>query len=274
MNKRVFQWVLAAILTICGTSVFTACTTDNADNAVKPIDNLSQKLIGKWITADLDGKPAVTNRKSVYTFVSANKAYSSASFSPKEKDSYWLDLLESDVVISGNKVTLTNHPDEHETGVEEFIITDITDSEFNANQKVILTVDGKVTLSADFVTRYTKVNQDYSKDILSIWECTGLTGGETFNDANARLEFLKDGTYKYYQKNTAKEWEEVTTREIQQYIVDGNFLATRWKNKGEDELREWWEIKSLKDGKMQWTALRQNTDGTTFQQVMDWEIVK
>jgi hypothetical protein len=41
-------------------------------------------------------------------------------------------------------------------------------------------------------------------------------------------------------------------------------LATRWKNKDEDsELREWWEI-TIADGKMNWTALRQNEDGTTF----------
>ena len=29
------------------------------------------------------------------------------------------------------------------------------------------------------------------------------------------------------------------------------------------ENREWWEI-TIADGKMNWTALRQNEDGTTF----------
>ena len=266
--KKVLSWAFAAAL-ICGLNMLTSC--DNDDNPIVPLDNVGEKLIGKWIISDLDGKPALTNRKTVYTFASANKAYSSASFSPKGKDSYWLDLIESDVIISDNKVTLTNHPDENETGVEEFTITGITDTEFNANQKVTITVDGEVTLSASFVTRFTKVNHDYSQAVLGAWECTGLTGGETFNDANARLEFLADGTYKYYQKNTAGEWEEITTREYQNYFVDGNFLATRWKNADEDELREWWEINSLEDGKMQWIALRQNADGSTFQQVMDWE---
>ena len=69
-------------------------------------------------------------------------------------------------------------------------------------------------------------------------------------------------------------WEAVTTREFQDYFVDGSLLATRWKNEGEYELREWWEIKSLKDGKMQWKALRANEDGSTFQQIMDWEKYK
>ena len=87
------------------------------------------------------------------------------------------------------------------------------------------------------------------------------------------MEFFEDGTYKYYRKNDAGEWEEVTTREFQNYFVDGKLLATRWKNIGEDELREWWEIKSLKGDKMQWKALRQNEDGSTFEQTMDWERV-
>ena len=91
---------------------------------------------------------------------------------------------------------------------------------------------------------------------------------------NARLEFFDDGTYNYWRKNEAGEWESVTsTREFQNYFVDGILLCTRWKNQGEDELREWWEIKSLKGDKMQWKALRQNEDGSTFEQTMDWERV-
>ncbi len=71
--------------------------------------------------------------------------------------------------------------------------------------------------------------------------------------------------------NTAGERESVTNRELQNYFVDGTLLATRWKNIGEDELREWWEeIASLGGGEMQWTALRQNPDGTTVQRGTKW----
>ena len=93
------------------------------------------------------------------------------------------------------------------------------------------------------------------------------------NDDNDRLEFFEDGTYKYWRKNDAGEWEEVTTREFQEYFVDGGFLCTRWKNIDENELREWWEIVTIKGDKMQWQALRQNENGSTFEQTMDWERV-
>ena len=65
----------------------------------------------------------------------------------------------------------------------------------------------------------------------------------------------------------------MTTREFQEYFIDGYLLNTRWKESGGQESREWWEIKSLKDGKMQWKALRQKEDGTTFEQITDWKKV-
>ena len=133
-----------------------------------------------------------------------------------------------------------------------------------------MTNDGNVTFTVNETDRYLKVTADYSAAILGLWECQELTGIETYNDANARLEFFADGTYRYWRKNDGGEWEAVTNREFQNYFVDGTLLATRWKNQGEEELREWWEIASLGGGEMQWTALRQNADGTTAQQGMRW----
>ena len=51
MKTRKILWMLAAIL-FCGVAaMFTSCT--NEDNPVKPVDNLSEKIIGTWITADV-----------------------------------------------------------------------------------------------------------------------------------------------------------------------------------------------------------------------------
>jgi len=253
--------------------VFTSCTKQ--DNPVNPADNLAEKIIGKWITADKNGQPMPTNKKSVFTFVSPTKAYMSASFTPSPGiPTIWNDYTEADVVISGNKMTLTMRPDEQKTVVVEYTVIVIDATEFITNQKVTLTVDGNVVYTNEGVMRYAKLTRDHSEAILGLWECKGLKGGETFNDANARLKFFEDGTYNYYRKNDAGEWEAVTTREFQDYFVDGTLLATRWKNVDEDELREWWEIAYLKGEKMQWKALRANEDGTTFEQIMDWEKVE
>ena len=79
--KKIFNWMLAAIIT-CGASVFTSCNTDAIDNPVVPVEpdlNVAEKIIGKWMVAERDGEPALTNEKNVFTFLSATKAYQSVS---------------------------------------------------------------------------------------------------------------------------------------------------------------------------------------------------
>lgn len=253
--------VLAATV-ICGACVFTSCKKQ--DNL-----NLEEKIIGKWITEESAGHLTLTNDKKVYTFVSATKAYISASLNAGQQDIRWDKQMEADVAIDGNKVTLTMHPKEGETMVEEYTVTAINGNEFTANHQITVTAGSNVVFHIEDAVRYVKC-ADYSAAILGKWECQELTGIETYNDANARLEFFADGNYNYWRKNDNGGWEAVTDREFQNYFVDGTLLATRWKNPGEDELREWWEIASLANDEMQWTALRQNEDGTTAQQGMKW----
>lgn len=311
MTKKLLM-VMAATL-ICGTSVFTSCTVDNVDNAATPtIDGLSEKIIGKWITAtDMDGQPTLTNNKEVITFVSPTKAYASRSRgngpqAPNPQDAPegqgapegagasdpmpagaggWDNYQECDVKIDGNTVILMSPGPDGSINSIKYQIVSISDSEFECEVirdapggKMGLSPDesnnGEAPMNAKQYQRFVKVAKDFKQDILGLWECTGLTGIETNNDANARLEFLADDTYKFWRKNDAGEWETVTTREFQDYFVDGTLLATIWKNQGEDELREWWEIASIADGQMQWTALRQQTDGSTIQQGVTWNKIE
>ncbi len=251
--------VLLAIVAIA----FTSCKKD--------VINLKEKIIGKWMLAEINERAVTTNDKMVYTFVSPTKAYMSASFTNNPNASaVWSDKTEVDVAISGNKMTVTSHPDENMTTVDELTVTAINSSEFKADYKVTVTEGGNVAYSRQGTMRFTKLNVDYSDAILGKWECTELTGIETFNDANARLEFYGDGNYNYWYKNSNNEWEAVTNREYQNYFVDGKLLSTRWKNIGETEQREWWEVTSIKGNKMVWTALRQNEDGTTAKQGVKW----
>ena len=283
-------------------------TEDNLnDPAVKPflefynkqapavIEDLAEKIIGKWMVADIEGQPAPTNEKEVITFVSPTKAYASRSIQPGKIDSEivapipedlpaapgWNNYDEYDVTIEGNTVILTSEGPNGSKIITKYKIESISASEFAC---VVIREPGDgpgtppdreqygdMEKNNRQKQRFEKITADYSEAVLGLWECTELTGIETYNDANARLEFFADGTYKYWRKNTAGEWEAVTTREFQDYFVDGTLLATRWKNVGEEELREWWEIASIADGQMTWTALRANTDGSTAQQGMKWK---
>ena len=269
MKTKFFQWMMAAIL-VCGASVFTSCSDDKDSD----IENLSEKIIGKWITADVNGQSALTNDKSVVTFLSATKATVSTSRATYTEDkAKWSSHREYDVEISGNEMTLTGHRNERVTIVQEYDVTAIDNTQMSANFTLTRIINGEEKTNPEKYNRYEKVTADYSGAVLGLWECTELTGIETYNDANARLEFYANGTYKYWRKNTADQWEAVTTREFQDYFVDGTLLATRWKNQGEAELREWWEIESLNASEMVWKALRGNADGSTSVQTMKWKRV-
>ena len=268
--KKIFQWAMAAAL-ICGASVFTSCS-DNDDNPATPDLNLSEKIIGKWMEADINGQPAATNAKRVYTFVSTTKAYLSASLTLRpEVGKHWNDKLESAVVINGNKMTLSYHPDEHTTVVEDYVVTAINDKEFTANHTMTVTVDGKVVNNEDHVLRLTKVTTDYRDAIVGTWEGRCTSEGSVFDDGQEhRWQYNADGTYVYYVKD-GNNWVPYATNTLNEYFVDGNLLCTRWIDNGVEN-REWWEI-TITDGKMNWTALRQNADGTTFTATFEMEKV-
>ena len=264
--KKMYVWMMAAIL-VCGESVFTACTVDNADNPAQSGLNVAEKIVGKWITADYYNQPMLTNEKATMDIVSTTKAYVSASFSHNPAvGTAWFNMLETDVTIDGNKMTQTQQSDEHTRTVNEFTIASISASEFTAYLKFMIMVDGSVVHTKEYSVRYIKMAADYSQSIVGKWQgrSTGAEGSEFDDGEDHRWEYLADGTFHYYHKVDGQ-WM-LSDDEYANYFVDGTLLCTRWKNAGEDqeEHREWWEIESIEDGVMKWTALRQREDGSTY----------
>ena len=248
--------VLAATL-ICGASVFTSCKKDE-DNNLK----LEEKIIGKWMVAERDGHAALTNKKMVYNFVSATKVYISMSFTAHpEVGLYWRDQLEATVAINGNTVTITSHPDEHTTTVEEHTITAINGNEFTANRKITFTVNGAVVDSDEETFRFTKVTADYRAAIIGTWQGHCTSAGSVFDDGQEhRWQYNADGNFVYYVKD-GDNWVP-SANTLNQYFVAGNLLCTRWVDNGQEN-REWWEI-TIDGSQMHWTALREDENGQRF----------
>ena len=270
--KKIMNFLLMAA-TVCGISLAAASCSSNDDNPATPDLNIPEKIIGKWIVADIDGQPVPTNEKLVYTFVSGTKAFMSASLTAhQEVGTFWSDQIEADVAISGSNVTLTFHPFEYQTGVVEYTVNAINNSELIANRKLTVTVNGKVVISEDQLVRYEKVTTDYRAAIVGTWQGRCTSEGSVFDDGQEhRWQYNADGTYVYYVKD-GDSWVPYATNTLNEYFVDGTLLCTRWIDKGVEN-REWWEI-TIAAGKMNWTALRENEDGTTFTATFEMEKVK
>ena len=275
--------VLLFVVVLCGSLVLTGCSnagqekededaevkvteaestkTEAAESEVTQAD-IEETIIGSWILAERDGQPALTNEKGLFTFVSPTKAYVSASYNARpEQGSPWVDLLEADVEITDNKVTLTWPVNEDTIIVDEFTVSSITDSENQGDLIVKSVKDGKERILTEEAVSLVKVNDDYSKDILGTWEGRCTSEDSEFDDGQEhRWEYKEDGTYVYYVKD-GDNWAPGDDT-MNEYFVAGNLLCTRWKE-GDAESREWWEI-SIDGDTMKWTALRQDKDGKTF----------
>lgn len=224
---------------------------------------IEKAIIGKWMSAEKNGEPFLTDDKGVYTFLSTTSAYMSASVKGKPGlGDLWHDFTELDVNIKDNVIMLTHKLDEHKTMAIKMTVTSIDDEKMHADVYAALTVDGTVVGTVKDHILYEKVKVNYRTPILGLWEGRRITGGTT---EYHRWEYLEDGNYYFYLKKGEGQWVRMED-EISEYFVDGRLLCTRWKNAGEgtQENREWWEIRSIENDAMIWTALRQNELGEQY----------
>ena len=227
-----------------------------------PASGLAENIIGKWMVDALNGQPCPTNLKAVITFLSPTKAY--GSLSDFYSDS-WNNHASADVVIDGNNVTLTAFENEHTKHVTVADIHSITDKDMRLKSDWKVYTDGEMVINEVWDNeRYIRINKDFENDIIGTWEGKVTSAEDEHTDGELhRWEYKADGTYVYYNK-VGDEW--VNNNDVlAEYFVDGILLCTRWKQTADSkELREWWEIESINDGVMKWTALRQREDGTTY----------
>lgn len=251
--KKILNWVLAATL-ICGASVFTSCN--------KPATDLSDKVQGKWIVADLDGEACPTSFKSVVTFESATKGCYSIS---EINTMTWENRTPAEVTFHEDGFTAIEE-DGLFTSVLTATVNSITDNEMRLTTEWTLTGGTEVLLHEFYTERWVRVTDDFEQSVIGTWEAQVQNGD---NPQTWRWEFKADGTYVFSLKNGDAPWQ-VFEDEMSEYFVDGSLLCTRWQHTASsDEERDWWEIESIQDGKMKWTALRLDEDLTTHTETLE-----
>ena len=231
------------------------------------IDDLAAKLKGKWMMDEVNGQPVVTNSKQVLTYVSDSKFYYSLSISAISDLNVWVNHCEGRFYVNGTTLAQSvKLPDDNIKFLQQLNIISITDDEIQLITNNETFIDGQShRITKGLRERKVRITHDYSDDIIGTWEGRLTSEHDAYSDNQLhRWEYKADGTFVYYRQNNNGEWiADVNT--MAEYFVDGTLLCSRWKNVGNDtENRESWEIESIKDGKMNWTALRQNADGSTY----------
>ena len=243
------------------TAVETEMKEETENTGEVTQEQIEENIVGTWIVAEYDNHPALTNDKAVFNFGSNNDVYVSASLNSRPGRTPWLELLEAEADIEGNKVTLLFHDDEYTTVIRECIINAINPDELTANVKSTYIVDDVEKMTREQTVCLVKVNDDYSNDILGTWEGHCTSEGSVFDDGkDHRWEYKDEGTYVYYVKD-GDNWV-LSDDEHNEYFVAGNLLCMRWMENSQEN-REWWEI-TIDEDTMNWTALREDEDGKTY----------
>ena len=261
--KKNYQWMLGAIL-ICAASVLASCGNADvpASGSKEPvIDNLAEKVIGKWMVDEKEGKPALTNQKLVIDFKSATKVTVSVALM-----GFWHNNDTFDYTINGNVINCAAQLDEHTSSNIGVKVNAIDANKMYEDFSNTISIDGTEAIKIESKEALIRVTEDYSDAILGLWEghVTSEMGSEFDDGEDHRWEYKADGTFRYYVKVDG-EWQ-LSDNVLNEYFVDGVLLCTRWKEGGEGavEGREWWEIESIEGGVMKWKALRQKDDGTIY----------
>ena len=173
--KKILNWVLAATL-ICGASVFTSC--EKSDTV------LSDKILGKWIVAELDGEVCPTSWKSVVTFESANKGYYSLS---EIVTMTWENKSPAQVTFSKDGFTAIE-----EDGTYKSVLTVTVNS--ITNKEMLLKTDWTLTGGSYGieVARLAGVPQKVitrARDLLKVLEQNSDKGKPQFESSNEQMSF-------------------------------------------------------------------------------------
>ena len=265
--KHLFHTLLASVMLAATAGLMTACTSkdDNPATPSGPSESvIKEKIVGKWKGATQDGTELTTNVRTVLTFnADGTRTVSTSRFESNTNEYLFRNKQSGTYAIEGSQ--LKNYLDTNDGYDVAIYNIDVID-----DSQLAMTMQN---LNPGRKSVYKRVTADYSEDIIGLWEVTEMTGEETYNDDNARLAFLADGTYRYYRKDDTGDWQLVSTRDVEEYFVDGDWLATRWQETGGEMNYEWWDIDEIKDGQMKWSALREREDGTRFTTTFTWKKV-
>jgi len=245
--KKSFQKMVFVVASILMAAPVVSSCDDDDEQKTSREETFKQAILGKWKMYSTNGVLTLTDRKNVQTF-NADGTVCGTTFA----EGLWFSSVTYTYSITDNQYT-ENVGNLSVKG----IIASISNTELLFSSFTVPGFEQKDV-------KMTKVEKDFSKSIVGLWEGVEMTGEETYGSADHRWEYKADGSYLYYSKDGEGKWvadDAVNAGNV--YYVDGDFLGSRWTVNGV-EYKEWWDIDSCDDKQMVWSALRMGKDGKQY----------
>lgn len=259
--KRYKLAILALITTI---SFFCSCS-NNEDNPFPTQDEIQRHIVGRWKLETKHGERCPTNERNVITVMSNNTStHSYANKDYATEAMLWFNKEKSRYELKDNILTFYDFEyDGNNPATMKYAITSINDKEMKA-VLTELSVGNHLSRPNEART-FTKVYADYSQKIVGTWEGCENTGFETEGDYKHRWEYKADGTYTYYTRSEdGTSWIPDTEDLLDEYVVDGDWLATHWTKTDGSDKYEYWDIVSVDDDYMYWEGFRKEDKVQNF----------
>lgn len=264
MKKDVFYTLLASVMLAATAGLTTACTS-NDDNPATPNGPsesvIKENIIGKWKGITQDGSELTTNDRTVLTFNADGTRTVSKSYYDTDSESYILRNKQTGTyTIEGSQ--LKSYLDE----ADLYDVVTYNIDAIGSNEMAMTMENFRPGRKFD----YNRVTTDYAAEIVGVWEGVEMTGDETYGNAEARIVYEANGKFYYLSKNDEGQWAINFKESDRKYIVDGDWLATSWKDENGNTNFECWDIDEIKGDVMKWSALREREDGTRFKTTFTW----
>lgn len=231
MKQKIITMFAAAALLLG----MTGCVAEDNPSS-NGMDVLKQSLVGKWLYLESDGNLVETSESSVTTFFMEGSTLK-ACISISMKDyGLWAYKQPADVLVDGDKITVTMQKDDITT-VEELTGITVSGDDLRYTSRYTILRNGEVVdVLGPYRLRCTKVYDDYSQIFIGRWEGTVTSDFGCIVDHLFCEEYLPNGTNIEYELKDGH-WVEVKA-DYAEYFIDGNLLCTRWKYPGKEEERE------------------------------------
>ena len=104
--KKNLLWMFAVLLT-CGANLLTSCNDNDEPDNSPVIEKLAEKIQGKWMMAEVNGKPVPTDSKQVLTYEQGSKFYYTLSINAISDLNVWVNHSEGTYTIKGKDLSQT-----------------------------------------------------------------------------------------------------------------------------------------------------------------------
>lgn len=254
-NIKHLTAVVTLLLYSSASLFLTSCRRDDKQD-------FSKAIIGKWKLVEYNGHAVETNNRTIFTFNAdhtGTQTEASIDSASLVKDKTWRRMTPLAVSIDKDRLqTMWQNTSDARKWVAT--VLSVENGRMSTDYSTLFVNQAPTIVNPATYVSVTDIAH-YAEDIVGTWEGTAGSGG-AHGDIDHHWVYFADGTYEYRSPDGKGNYVADSANSMNEYILDGDFFATRWINDGV-EYREAHDV-VIYGNDMTWRGLRANGKRDSF----------